>query len=351
VYRVLLDSIAAAGAAAKSHAEVVVNRLLAVGLAGAGLAGFGLVGCGSSKSSGQGNAGAAGDSNGRVCAPGATQTCVGPGACSGGQQCLPDGSSWGACQCGIFSGFSGSGGTDGSGGGAISGNGGSAMMAGNGGNAAAGSSVGGNASGGGCQINPTLPFTGTVISDFLGAEPLKVQGVPKGGSWLGETDGTGTIALTVELSPDAQPLPAMHFVGSNHVKWGGDVAVMFVDAATPVDVHAFTGVTFKVRGTISGGVLFGKLQNVDSLVLGCGCDPSPFASEQTACYGGFIKEGSVLSTWTDNALPFNAFQPSPSGYHAKNSFDPGALVNFAIVVQAIDPVVSWDLWISGVKFF
>jgi len=36
----------------------------------------------------------------RTCVPGATQACVGPAACSGGQSCLPDGSGFGACDCG-----------------------------------------------------------------------------------------------------------------------------------------------------------------------------------------------------------------------------------------------------------
>lgn len=35
-----------------------------------------------------------------VCQPGTTQVCVGTGACQGGQQCLPDGSGFGACDCG-----------------------------------------------------------------------------------------------------------------------------------------------------------------------------------------------------------------------------------------------------------
>lgn len=35
-----------------------------------------------------------------VCAPGATQTCVGAGACQGGQACKADGSGYGACDCG-----------------------------------------------------------------------------------------------------------------------------------------------------------------------------------------------------------------------------------------------------------
>nr|PZN25197.1 MAG: hypothetical protein DIU78_10725 [Pseudomonadota bacterium] len=43
----------------------------------------------------------------RVCIPGATQQCVGPGACSGGQACLPDGSGFGPCDCGTATGSAG----------------------------------------------------------------------------------------------------------------------------------------------------------------------------------------------------------------------------------------------------
>jgi hypothetical protein len=35
-----------------------------------------------------------------TCIPGASQACVGPAACQGGQQCLPDGRSFGTCDCG-----------------------------------------------------------------------------------------------------------------------------------------------------------------------------------------------------------------------------------------------------------
>jgi hypothetical protein len=35
-----------------------------------------------------------------ACVKGVTQACVGPGGCSGGQACLPDGSGFGPCDCG-----------------------------------------------------------------------------------------------------------------------------------------------------------------------------------------------------------------------------------------------------------
>lgn len=40
------------------------------------------------------------ESGGRVCVPGSTQACVGPGACSGGQVCGEDGKGYGSCDCG-----------------------------------------------------------------------------------------------------------------------------------------------------------------------------------------------------------------------------------------------------------
>jgi hypothetical protein len=36
----------------------------------------------------------------RACAPGASQACVGPAGCKGGQVCAPDGAAFGVCDCG-----------------------------------------------------------------------------------------------------------------------------------------------------------------------------------------------------------------------------------------------------------
>lgn len=39
----------------------------------------------------------------RACVPGASVSCVGAAGCAGGQVCLPDGSAFGACDCGTSS--------------------------------------------------------------------------------------------------------------------------------------------------------------------------------------------------------------------------------------------------------
>jgi hypothetical protein len=36
----------------------------------------------------------------RACTPGASQACVGPAGCKGGQVCAPDGGAFGSCDCG-----------------------------------------------------------------------------------------------------------------------------------------------------------------------------------------------------------------------------------------------------------
>jgi hypothetical protein len=48
----------------------------------------------------RGDGGAAPKPGAQACVPGATQACVGPAACRGGQQCLADGTAFGPCDCG-----------------------------------------------------------------------------------------------------------------------------------------------------------------------------------------------------------------------------------------------------------
>lgn len=93
-----------------------------------------------------------------LCSTGETRTCVGPGACQGGQSCLPDGSGFGPCDCGAATG--GSGGSAGGSGGSvgIGGTGGASAggtagatggSSGVGGSAAASAGASGSAGGGG----------------------------------------------------------------------------------------------------------------------------------------------------------------------------------------------------------
>jgi hypothetical protein len=116
--------------------------------------------------------------NSKVCTPGATQACLGTGACSGAQACAVDGQSWGACMCGATGGGSAGGGSAGggsAGGGSVGGGsvgggsagGGSAGGGSAGGGTAGGGSAGGGSAGGGTSDAGLLPDGGHV-----GCEPL-----------------------------------------------------------------------------------------------------------------------------------------------------------------------------------
>lgn len=108
----------------------------------------------------------------RVCTPGATQVCVGNGACQGGQVCNAQGTAWGECVCGSGTGGSagssggaaGGGGSGGGGsGGASGGTAGSTSSGGVGG--AAGSAAAGGTSGAG---GSTLPCPTGAYTDCVG---------------------------------------------------------------------------------------------------------------------------------------------------------------------------------------
>ena len=278
-----------------------------------------------------------------ACGAGDTRTCVGPGACKGGQQCSQDGS-WGDCLCENGNGTAG---------GTTGGNGA-------GGSGTSGSDTGGSAissaGSAGCHVNPVV-IVSSVHSNFEGAEPLKVLGlgVANGGnlsgSWMADSDGTGTISMTVEPDPDEPAKRDLHFVGSSHTKWGGDVAVSFIDAITPINVD-LTGLRLQLnlKGSVSGGSVQAKFQNYDSFVPGCGCDSSPTATPDTGCYGGFIaplQAGTPPISYS-NVIDSPTFMPTPFGYHKSQRLDSTQIINFAIVVQNTGASVSWDLWISDI---
>ena len=113
-----------------------------------------------------------GNLNHQTCTPGDTRTCVGPGACNGGQVCGSDGN-WGGCDCGGGTGGNagyagqtsgGSGGAAPDGGGASGGQGGTAGVAGGGGSGATTGGAAGSAGASGddpCYTPLTCDYTKT----------------------------------------------------------------------------------------------------------------------------------------------------------------------------------------------
>jgi hypothetical protein len=69
--------------------------------------------CGDKAAQPPGAAGGATAAPKRICGAGDTRSCVGAGACAGGQTCLPDGSGYGRCDCGTTAAGSADGGAAG----------------------------------------------------------------------------------------------------------------------------------------------------------------------------------------------------------------------------------------------
>jgi|SoiMethySBSTD1v2_1073268.scaffolds.fasta_scaffold06847_5 hypothetical protein len=127
------------------------------------------------------------------CRQGDTRQCMGPGRCVGGQQCLPDGSGFGTCDCGIggTGGASGSGGQIGGAGdggslgslgsGGVSGAGAVGGSAGTGGSSGAGA-VGGSVGTGGSSGTGTAGPCGAVPPEgvCLGTDKVQWCSVPTG---------------------------------------------------------------------------------------------------------------------------------------------------------------------------
>ncbi len=139
-----------------------------------------------------------GNLNHQTCTPGDTRTCVGPGACNGGQVCGSDGN-WGTCDCG----GGGSGGSAGVGGSAAGASGatvdgsadtgiaGTAGTAGSGGLGGAGMSGSAGSAGGG-----TGGVAGAAQDDPCPAAPIAVNCTDQCGGPTGLCTGSQYANLT-----------------------------------------------------------------------------------------------------------------------------------------------------------
>ena len=155
----------------------------------------------------------------QICTPGRTEACPCPGGSSGAQACLPDGRTFGQCECPAVAGGTAAGGGLAAGGGASGGASGGGSSAG--GSAGGGAAGGGGGSGGGIAVGPATiaadrtrlefgsefgngAFVGTAITETLqvrnrGAVPLDLTQATVTGSSFRLTHSSwdgGVVAVT-----------------------------------------------------------------------------------------------------------------------------------------------------------
>ena len=234
---------------------------------------------------------------------------------------------------------------------------GTATSTGTGTGTGTGSGAGG--SGGGCGgfqcCDPTMwpgnappPIEMPVCSDFdsdSGAEGIHC--ILPGGVWSVDVDGAGTAKQdSYKIEPCGTTGNGFHFVGKGHSVWGADAAVAIVSQTQPVDVSAYTGMSFVMKSTTPNVLIF-KVQNSYSQPP-CGkCDDVLIGAE---CYSGYIKVLSLPANdvaplvvrWADLAQQSWGYRPPGSAV-----FDPRDLISVAF---AFDKNVDFDVCIDDVKF-
>jgi len=192
------------------------------------------------------------------------------------------------------------------------------------------------------------PITMAECSDFdSDSSPTGVHCIMPGGIWDVDVDGMGTAkADSSKIESCGTTGNGFHFHGTGHTGWGADAAAAMVSQTQPVDVSAYSGLSFVMKATTSVSLIF-KVQNPYSQPP-CGkCDDTILGSE---CYSGYTKTVSIpamdsapiVVKWADLAQ-------QSWGYHALNSamFDAHNLISVAF---AFDKGIDFDVCIDDIKF-
>jgi hypothetical protein len=226
-----------------------------------------------------------------------------------------------------------------------------------------GTGTGTGGTGGGCSgigyCDPSrwpgpdcVPIATPDCSDFDSDQsPLGIHCVMPGGIWSVDVDGMGTPKQdSYRIEPCGTTGNGFHFYGKGHTLWGAEAAATIVSQTQPVDVSAFTGMSFVVRSTTPNNLIF-KLQNSYSQPP-CGkCDELvPPQVAGTECYSGYIKTiplaanstTPIVVAWADLAQQGWGYRPPGSAV-----FNPYDLISVAF---AFDVNVTFDVCIDDVKF-
>jgi hypothetical protein len=221
-------------------------------------------------------------------------------------------------------------------------------------------SVGAGGSAGGCSSAPfcdpskwstctSTPVAMTDCSDFdSDGSPTGILCVMPGGSWSVDVDtaDAGTAKDdSWKIEPCGTTGNGFHFHGTGHSVWGADAAAAMVNATTPVDVSAYSGLSFVMKSMTATSVIF-KAQNAYSQPA-CGqCDD---LVKDRECYSGYTKTVAlpamdatpIVVKWNDLAQQGWGYRPAGT-----KAFDPRSLVSLAF---AFDRSVDFDVCLDDVK--
>ncbi len=188
-------------------------------------------------------------------------------------------------------------------------------------------------------------------SDFdSDANALNLQCRTPGGVWAIDTDKMGTPAdkSPPVVEPCGTTGNGLHFKGAGHSGWGADVAAAIVSQSVPVDVSAYSGMSFVVKSATASSLIF-KVQNPYAQPP-CGkcVEVDPMANQD--CYSGYSKTVQLpADDVTPRVVKWTELAQQTYGYMPPNTqkFDVNNLVSVAF---AFGTNVDFDVCIDDVKF-
>jgi hypothetical protein len=197
-----------------------------------------------------------------------------------------------------------------------------------------------------------VPVTMDTCTDFdadAGAEGIKC--IMPGGVWAVDVDGAGTTKdMSWKIEPCGTTGNGFHFTGAGHSIWGADTAAAIVSQTQPVDVSAYTGMSFVMKSTMPNNLIF-KVQNPYSQPP-CGkCMDTTPPTLGAECYSGYVKNPVTLpaNSTTPIVVSWSELAQQGWGYKAPGTaaFDPHNLVSVAF---AFDKSIDFDVCIDDIKF-
>jgi hypothetical protein len=192
------------------------------------------------------------------------------------------------------------------------------------------------------------PITMDNCTDFdVDGAAEGIHCISPGGVWAVDVDGAGTAkADSFKIEPCGTTGNGYHFIGSGHSVWGADAAAAIVSQTQPVDVSAYSGMSFVMKSTMANSLIF-KVQNPYSQPP-CGkCDDTVMGSE---CYSGYIKIVQLPANSTDPiVVHWSDLSQQGWGYKAPGTamFDAFNLISVAF---AFDKSIDFDVCIDDIKF-
>ncbi len=163
------------------------------------------------------------------------------------------------------------------------------------------------------------------------------------GRWRTYSDGTGTVTPAVD-APIVPEAGAVHVNGTGFSTWGVGLSVDLDDSSgprAPVDLSEYRGFSLRAKGTGSLEVELVLPATTGTTEAGGTCTAG------AGCFGHYSANLTLSADYTEQTLPFSAFQQPEWATSAERDLTQVLAVNF--LSRANGAPVNIELWLDEVS--